>query len=146
MFRPWQAILAPVACCLLLTLTGCASGTADTSQPVSASPAPSGLIVFMTHVVLRPQHPAHVTFHIASGGLRIHVAAEHPLLGHALERLTRGPSLPVSKGVVALVGKGHTAGGQTGYVLRNAKPLAPGWYRLELICRGEVIQLSIEGR
>ena len=147
MFKLWQAIVTVTACCLLLTLTGCATGAAGTAQVVSASPTPSGYLVFVTHVVLRPQHPAHLTFPVASGGLRIMVAAERPLLGHALERVTALPqSHPVSEGIVALVGAGHSEGGQTGYVLRTTKPLAAGWYRLELIGHGEVIRLSIEGR
>jgi hypothetical protein len=147
MFKPWQAIVTVIACCLLLALTGCATGAASTAQVPSASPAPSGYLLFVTHVVLRPQHPAHVTFYVASGGVRVIVAAERPLLGHALERVTALPqSHPVSKGTVALVGAGHTEGGQTVYVLRNTQPIAAGWYRLELIGLGEVIQLSIVGR
>jgi hypothetical protein len=145
MFKPLQAV-ALVTCCLLLALTGCAAGTASTSKPASASPAP-GYLVYMTHVVLRPEHPAHVTFYLASSGLRVTVAAEKPLRSYALERVTPlPPSHPVKEGVVALVGASHTLGGQTDYGLRNAKPLAAGWYRLELIGQGEVIGLTIEGR
>jgi hypothetical protein len=131
----------------MLGLTGCAAGTTSTSKPASASPAPPGYLVYMTHVVLRPEHPAHVTFHLASTSLRVMVATEKPLRSYALEQVTPLPSShPLKGGVVALVGASHTQGGQTDYGLRNAKPLAAGWYRLELIGRGEVIGLSIEGR
>jgi hypothetical protein len=147
MRKPSRALLAAALCGLLLTLTGCATGTASTTQPASTSPAPSGYLVYMTHVVLHPRHPAHVTFHLATSDVRVIVAVEQPLLSYALEQVTPlPPSHPVDDGVVALAGASHTEGGQTTYGLRNAKPLVAGWYRLELVGRGEVIGLTIEGR
>ena len=93
-----------------------------------------------------PQHPAHITFHVAAGRLRVVVNAERPLASEALEQVSALPtSHPLNAARVPLTAQSHSALGQTVYVLRTKQPLAGGWYRLELVGRGEIVQLSIEG-
>jgi hypothetical protein len=147
MSRAWQMLFTSVAACLLLSTVGCGSSSTGAATTASPSPTSARDRVYMAHLVLTPQHPAHVTFHIAAGELRVVASVQRPLVSYALERVSALPaSHPLADGGVQLLASTHSQGGQTVSVLRTKQPLAAGWYRLELVGRGEIVQLSIEGR
>lgn len=100
----------------------------------------------MTNLFLRPQHPAHLTFHTDVGRLQVVVNAEDPLVSWRLQPVTSLSAGSHPSGVaVALGEQTRTRLGLHSYVLRSTQPLTAGWYRLELVGRSEVVQLWIKG-
>jgi hypothetical protein len=145
MLRPSKALLAVGLSCLALSIAACGTSTPSTPRSVGATRAARRYLVLMSHLGLRRDQPAHVTFRADAATLRVFLAAESPLSAHALERVSAPPASRVlDGGVIHLQGSRHTGGGETVYALLTTEPLSPGWYRLELRGEGDVVSLSID--
>jgi hypothetical protein len=144
MSKARQLFLVLVAGFLLLPAVGCASESPHSAAAVDATPAPAHELLYLTHLVLRPQHPAHLTFQVAAGALQVTANTSAPLVSWRLQQVSppSGGSRPLGSGDAALR---RLASGPHDCVLRTTQPLAAGWYRLELVGRGEIVQLSVRG-
>jgi hypothetical protein len=147
MSKAVRVFLALAAACLLPAAVGCSSGSTSSAVAASPSTGPARDLLYMTHLVLQPRRPAHVTFQVATGSLQVTVSVNAPLNSWALEQVTplSGGSHPLPGGNVALREQAHAELGLHTYVLRTMRPLTAGWYRLELVGRGEVVQLWVGG-
>ena len=84
MCKAWHVRCASLVACLLLAAVGCGSSSTAAATTVSPSASSAGDRVYMTHLVLTPRHPAHVTFPVAAGGLRVLAGVQRPLVSYAL--------------------------------------------------------------
>ena len=131
-------------CCLVaVAAAGCSKGEPQADR--SAGPASHYYLAQVSNVALTAQRPAHFVFHVDHGRtVRIAVSATEPLLRHTLLHVTSPPESSPQGDPIPTQGSGHTSGGTTvDYALLTTAPLAPGWYRVELVGRGRLLYLGI---
>ena len=126
---------------LPILVAGCGGG-ASPKAPLSHVEQPR--LINIGGFALMKDVPTHVALHATkTHPLRIYILADRTLDSITLRRIADADGNLVTPKSVAIQGSPHALGEQTVYGL-TAKPIEPGFYRLDLLGRGQVQSFVVQ--